>query len=102
VLTWDIGASFSRYEQLGTPTSNGGQTAVTGQAAHVFSALTDLRWQVGARLALRFLYGYSKQSGVYTENQIGVTASWALLGAQSVTPSAPGLTPTSPASMRSP
>jgi hypothetical protein len=103
VLTWDIGASVSRNEELGTPSANGGQPAASGQSAKTYGALTDLRWQVGERLALRFIYAYSRQSGVYTENQIGVTASWALLGARAgVMQPAPGLSPVSPASTRSP
>jgi hypothetical protein len=103
VLTWDIGVSFERNEQTGIPPANSGEPVVTGQSAKIFGAQTDLRWQVGERLALRFIYAYSKQSGVYSDNQIGVTASWALLGAQA-TPvqSFRRLSPTSPASTMSP
>ena len=103
VLTWDIGVSFERNEQAGTPPANGTQPVVTGQSAKIFGAQTDLRWQVGERLALRFIYAYSTQSGAYSDNQIGVTASWALLGAQaSPAQTFPKLSPTSPASTMSP
>jgi hypothetical protein len=52
---------------------------------------------------LRFLYAHSSQHDVYRDNQIGVTASWALIGAQApVTQALPGLTPISPASTQSP
>jgi hypothetical protein len=102
VLTWDIGLSFYRSKQIGTPSASGGQTAVSGQSGETLNALTDLRWQVGERLALRFIYAYSRQSGVYAENQIGVLASWALLGAHARTIQSPALSPISPASRRSP
>jgi hypothetical protein len=103
VLTWNLGASFQYNEQVGAPSANGGPPVITGQSARVYGVLTDLRWQVGARLALRFVYAHSEQSGVYSDNQIGVTADWALLGAQaSIMQPAPGLGPISPASMRAP
>ena len=98
VLWWDIGANYERNQQVGAP--SGGLPA---QSADVISALTDLNWQVGERLNLRFVYGYSRQTGTYTDNQIGVIASWALLGAQArMTPDSPGLSPISPVSTRSP
>jgi len=93
--------SFLRYEALGTPSGSGGHTAVSGQSAKTLNALTDLRWQVGERLALRFIYAYSRQSSVYAENQIGVIASWALLGARARTIQSPALSPISPESRRS-
>ena len=90
-------------DQVGVPSANGGPPVSTGQSSKVYGVLTDLRWQVGARLSLRFIYAHSEQSGAYTDNQIGVTADWALLGAQaSVTQPPPGLSPSSPASTRSP
>jgi hypothetical protein len=65
--------------------------------------MTDLGWQVGDRLTLRFLYAHSSQHDVYRDNQIGVTASWALIGAQApVTQAFPALTPISPVSTQSP
>jgi len=103
VLTWGIGVSFNSYDQAGSPTTNGGQPAVTGQSSKVYGAQTDLQWQVGQRLALNFIYAYSGQNGAYADNQIGVTASWALLGAQARgLQSAPGLSPVAPASTRVP
>jgi hypothetical protein len=103
VLSWDIGVSYQRSEQVGTPSSTGGAQTVAGQSSKTFGALTDLRWQVGERLAVRFIYAFSKQSGVYSDNQIGVTASWALIGAQApVAQGFPALTPVSPLSTQSP
>jgi len=102
-LTWDIGLSFYRYEQTGAPSATGGSPALTDQSSKVYTALTDLRWQVGERLALRFIYTHTEQSGAYTANQIGVTAEWALLGAQArIMQPSPGLSPISPASTRYP
>jgi hypothetical protein len=103
VLTWDIGMSFYRYENTGAPSANGGSPALTGQSSKVYTVLTDLRWQVGERLALRFIYTHNGQSGAYTANQIGVTAEWAFVGAQaSIMQPPPALSPISPASTRYP
>jgi hypothetical protein len=97
VLTWDISASFQYIEQVGAP------SAVTGQSSRAYGALTDLRWQVGERLALRFIYSHTEQSNAYADNQIGVTAEWALLGAHaSNMQPPPALSPISPASTRYP
>jgi hypothetical protein len=101
VLSGDVGVSFGRDEQVGTPSTNGGQPVTTGQSANTWSVLTDLRWQVGERLALRFIYTHSEQQGVYKDNQVGVTASWALLNKTATTQLAP-LTPIAPASTQSP
>jgi hypothetical protein len=102
VLSWDISVSYQDTQQVGAPSSAGG-TQTVGQSAKIFGAMTDLRWQVGERLALRFLYAHSTQHDVYRDNQIGVTASWALLGAHGpVTQAFPGLTPISPVSTQSP
>jgi hypothetical protein len=102
VLILDFALSYQDQEQVGTGPSTGGQI-VTGQSAKIYGALTDLRWQVGERLALRFVYAYGRQSGVYSDNQIGVIASWSLVGAQPTTGAAyPGLTPVSPLSTESP
>jgi len=103
VLSWDITVSYQQQQQVGAPSSAGGTQTVAGQSAKTFGAATDLRWQVGERLALRFLYAHSSQHDVYRDNQIGVTASWALIGAQGpVTQAFPALTPISPASTQSP
>jgi hypothetical protein len=103
VLSWDISVSYQETQQVGAPSSAGGTQTVAGQSAKIFGAMTDLRWQLGERLALRFLYAHSTQHDVYRDNQIGVTASWALLGAQApVTKPFPALTPISPVSTQSP
>ncbi len=101
VLNWSVGVTYDRNEQVGTPPASGGVAIATGQSSKVLTALTDVRWQVGARLALRFFYGYSRQSGTYSysDNQVGVTASWALIGAMQASPE---LAPVAPASTRSP
>jgi hypothetical protein len=104
VLTWEIGLGFQHSQQTGAPsTANGGPPVATGQSAKTYGAATDLRWQVGERLALRLVYAHTKQSNAYTDNQIGVTAEWALLGAHAgIMQPNPRLSPISPASMRSP
>ena len=98
VLKWDVGVQLQRQNQVGA--QPGG---VVGQSAKIWGALTDLHWQVGERLTLRFIYAHSAQSGVYADNQVGVIASWALIAAQA--PAAqpfPALSPIAPASTRSP
>src|SRR5215468_4071149 len=102
-LTWNIGGGFQYNKQIGVPSANGGPPVATGQTSKVYGLVTDLRWQVGSRLSLRFIYAHSEQSGAYTDNQIGVTADWALLGAQASVPQPPpALSPIAPASTRSP
>lgn len=101
VLIWDLGASISHYEQLGTAPANAVEPVPTGQSSKIYGVTTGLRWQVGQHLAMRFIYTHSRQNGVYGENQIGVIASWALLGANaSIMQSAAGLAPVAPASTR--
>jgi hypothetical protein len=98
LLSWEVGATYERQEQAGAQPAN-----VAPQSSTMIGALTDLRWQVGERLSLRFIYSHSRQSGTYSDNQIGITASWALLGAQAATPQAfPALAPVSPVSTQSP
>jgi hypothetical protein len=93
VLTWDIGVSYSRLNQIGTQIPG-----LTAQSATEYGAITNLQWQVGAHLGLRFVYAYSSFGGVAT-NQVGVIASWAVIGSQANTPQAfPVLAPISPAS----
>src|SRR4029077_4673373 len=70
VLNWGIAVSNERLNQSGTPIP--GRTA---QSATEYGAITNLQWQVGAHLALRFVYAYSSFGGVAT-NQVGVIASW--------------------------
>lgn len=98
MLSWDIGLAYQRDQQVGAPSAG-----VPAQSSEVIGALTDLNWQVGERLTLRFTYAHSRQSGTYTDNQIGVIGSWALVGGrQRMMNGAPGLSPISPVSMRSP
>jgi hypothetical protein len=101
LLSCDIGANYQRQQQVGSGPSTGG-TATGGGESKTFGVLADLRWQVGERLALRFIYGHSSQNGVYSDNQIGVTASWALIGAQAPMPAFQPLTPISPVSTQAP
>jgi hypothetical protein len=96
VLRWDIGASYQWQQQAGTPTSG-----IAEQSSKLVTVLTDLNWQVGERLGLRFIYAHSRQTGTssYSDNQIGVIASWAFVGAQQrMLQPPPGLSPISPAS----
>jgi hypothetical protein len=92
VLNWDIGASYSHIDYAQASTT--GQTTVNWT-----NALTDLRWRVSPRVALRFLYAYSSQNGLHT-NQLGIIASYSLLGALPTQQESPQLLPTSPESMQ--
>ncbi len=91
-LNWDIGAYFQHQDTLDAPAFN------------TTSEITDLRWQVGQRLGLRFVYAHSSLSGGYTDNQFGVIVSYTLLGAGSsaAQQTAPGLSPFAPLSTQSP
>jgi hypothetical protein len=92
-LTWDIGASYQRTDQVGTPAPG-----LAPASAKVIGALTDLRWQVGEHLNLRFIYSYTSWSSVYSSSQIGVIASWALIPSRATQEGPPSLSPISPAS----
>jgi hypothetical protein len=101
VLILDLGASIWRYQQIGNAPPSAAQPVPTQQSNKTYGVSTGLRWQVGARLAMRFIYTWSRQNGVYSENQVGVVASWALLGANtSIMQSAGALAPVSTASTR--
>jgi hypothetical protein len=92
-LQWGIGVSYQRLNQIGTQIPG-----LTAQSTTEYGAITNLQWQVGAHLGLRFVYAYSSFAGVAT-NQVGVIASWTLIGAQANTSQAlPALAPISPAS----
>jgi len=97
VLTWDIGATYQRWNNIG------GQAPINGQASwNMFTAFTSLQWRVGERLGLRFFYQRSSQFGVGS-NQVGIMASYDLIsGARQAIAELPQLLPTSPSSMRSP
>ena len=47
-------------------------------AQNTWTLLTDLRWHIGPRVSVRFVYAHSTLTGSYSDNQIGVTASYAL------------------------
>jgi hypothetical protein len=66
-LNWDLGLTYEH------------DTYGFGSTSHTINAITSLRWRVGPRVGLRFLYAHSSQSpNGYQDNQIGVTASYAL------------------------
>jgi hypothetical protein len=83
VLNWDIGAEFER------------QDFAIGGSSNTVNAITSLRWQIGRQLSLRFLYAHSALTPHgYSENQVGVTASYAFIqgapvSSQPTTPPAP-------------
>lgn len=69
VLTGDIGLSYQRDNYSASSTS---QDTVT--------AIATVRWQLGQRLGLRFVYAYSTLTpNGYHNNQIGVIASYSLI-----------------------
>ena len=81
VMNWDVGV---RYEH---------QVYATGGGVNFTSAVTNLRWRVGPKVELRFLYAHTWQSpGGYTDNQVGVTASYALIGERGQVGGPAGLT----------
>jgi GH25 family lysozyme M1 (1,4-beta-N-acetylmuramidase) len=68
-MSADIGASYSRYTQ-----------SATGAVQNTVSAIATLRWQLGQRLGLRAVYGYTNVSpNGYKANQIGLIASYSLI-----------------------
>jgi hypothetical protein len=92
-MNWDIGVSYEHNDyQLGV--------------VHSINAITNLRWQLGHKVMLRFVYVYSSQGpNGYSENEIGVIASYSLVGSAALGPigvgalnSDGGLQPLSPAS----
>jgi hypothetical protein len=90
VLNWDIGATYE-HARYGF-----------GGSLDTVNALTSLRWRIGERVGLRFIYAHATQTPHgYADNQLGVTASYALTAASqagSQAPAAPALQPTSPMS----
>jgi hypothetical protein len=66
-LIWELGISDSD------------DTYNVGGAFRTLTALTTLRWRLGPRIALRFLYAHTAISpNTISQNQIGVVASYAL------------------------
>lgn len=92
-LSWDIGVHFSHQSVTGPGSGSSNWT----------TALTSLRWQVGRRVMLRFLYGHSQFLGV-RDDQVGVLVSYDLLGGGQpggigLGQGLPPLTPIAPTSM---
>ena len=83
---WELGVAYERDKY---------STA----AIRTTTALTTLRWRLGPRLALRFIYAYSTISEEHlSQNQIGITASYALTeAAESSDTLMHPMTPNSPA-----
>lgn len=65
---------------------------------HTWNALTSLRWQVGPKIGLRFFFTHSDvgSPGSYSDNQVGVIASYALSAAAKATDAI--MQPTAPTS----
>jgi hypothetical protein len=87
VLNWDIGVRYDHAD------------VTDGRSFNATQALTDLRWQIGDRLGLRFIYAHTSYSGI-GDNQVGVTVSYRVLGAAPGVEQ-PSLLPISPASTQS-
>jgi hypothetical protein len=50
---------------------------------NTWTVLASLRWHVGPRVSVRFIYAHSTLTNSYSENQVGITAAYALTrGAQ--------------------
>jgi len=65
-INWDLGVLYQHDEY-----AFGSQ--------HTWNGVTNLRWRVGPRIGLRFFYAHSQVSpNGYTNNQVGVIASYAL------------------------
>ena len=76
VLNWDVGANYEHNSN------------VSGKLDSL-NAITRLRWQVGPRVGLRFIYAHSTTSPHgYGENQVGIMASYALLPVAAAGPQA--------------
>jgi len=92
LLSWDIGANYQHSNYAaGTLDS--------------VNAITSVRWRVGPRLGLRFIYARATTSPHgYGENQVGVIASYALLPTAAARAEAgeTGLAPIDPMSSRQP
>ncbi len=85
VLNWDIGASYEHDDYA------------SGGRVNTVNAITSLRWRLGQRLSLRFLYAhYSYEPNGYRNNQVGVIAAYGIQGAGTGSAAAPALTPGNP------
>jgi hypothetical protein len=92
-LYWDIGVLYSHQD---FPEPQQTQESSTKQT----DVITNLRWQAGARLMVRFLYAHTTFNGIGV-NQLGVIAYYALTAAEPGT-AQPALAPTSPLSTQAP
>ena len=93
VLNWEVGLDYQRQNYSST----------TGTLNQI-SAITSLRWQLGQRLGLRFIYAHaSLNPHRFDENQVGITVSYALVGTPQTNGfGSPLLLPTSPMSTQYP
>lgn len=94
VFSWVVGVQYERQNYNST----------TG-ALNQIGAISTLRWQLGRKLALRFIYAHSSLNPHrYDQNQVGVTISYAVVGsAQDNGMNSPFmLLPTSPMSTQTP
>jgi hypothetical protein len=93
VLNWDIGVAYEH-------------DAYGFGKADTINAITSLRWRVGPRVNLRFVYAHLTVSPHgSSENQVGVIASYALTRPPISGPQgeqAPGLQPIDPMSSQQP
>jgi hypothetical protein len=94
VLNWDLGASYEHDDYA------------AGAVVNIVNAVTNLRWRLGERFGLRFIYAHSVLSPHgYHDNEVGILASYSLIppGAAPQPGAAPALQPIAPASfMQSP
>lgn len=69
VLTGDLGASYQRD-----------QYAASSSPSHTINAILTVRWQLGERLGLRFVYAHSTVTpNGYDNNQVGIIASYSMI-----------------------
>jgi hypothetical protein len=90
VLNWDLGASYE-HDDYGA-----------GVMDNMVNAITNLRWRLGERLGLRFIYAHSVFSPHgYHANEVGILASYGLIrpGAELQPGGARQLQPLAPASL---
>jgi hypothetical protein len=85
-FNWDLGLLYQHDEY-------------TQGSQHTWNGITSLRWRVGPKIGLRFFYAHVQVApNGYTNNQVGVVASYALTeGAKAqdnaMHPNAPGSQP---------
>ena len=82
-LSWDVGLRFERQDLTGA------------RSVNATTEITSLRWRIGGRFGLRFLYAHSTFYGI-NDNQVAVLASYMLLGGGGAAPSRNALPAVSP------